>query len=360
MLALFLPWFPPGDGTKAVCAVVAQLLKAMTALARHAVRTRLRANSYFEPSGLTVQVPSKAQHDSPTNIPVNNSYHLSEPAAPAGPGFNSRADANLPLSHVTLLTCPGVQSEVAPSSQFAFQLSPKEALASLQTFGRGSDKLASVLDHDSFIEFQVWFSASLWKRSAAGVPATAHAALLAQKVTCSLQKLFIREQDSAPVDIAMLSANHLCSRLSDFYQDASVRFSDAVLTMHFRKDHLAADLAKLRTYPLHSHFVSTLDGNDWIYRKLRNKMQAAWPQCLLLAGTGTMETVEYVYRETSPGRSSARGMGVPGRVCGVSQALTAWEPSQPADISREAFFPGYIRPTAKRKRITLKLALESS
>jgi hypothetical protein len=48
------------------------------------------------------------------------------------------------------------------------------------------------------------------------------------------------------------------------------------------------------------------------------------------------------------------------RVCGISQALTAWEPSQPADISREAFFPGYIRPTAKRKRITLKLALESS
>jgi hypothetical protein len=47
-------------------------------------------------------------------------------------------------------------------------------------------------------------------------------------------------------------------------------------------------------------------------------------------------------------------------VCGISQALTAWEPGQQADISREAFFPGYIRPTAKRKRITLKLALESS
>jgi hypothetical protein len=55
--------------------------------------------------------------------------------------------------------------------------------------------------------------------------------------------------------------------------------------MHFRKDHLAADLAKFRTYALHSHFVSTLDGNEWIYGQLRKKMQAAWPQCLLLAAT---------------------------------------------------------------------------
>jgi hypothetical protein len=77
------------------------------------------------------------------------------------PGCDSLADVNLPLSHANLLTCPGVPSVVAPSSQFAFQLSSKEALASLQTFGGGSDKSASVLDHDSFIEFQEWFSASL-------------------------------------------------------------------------------------------------------------------------------------------------------------------------------------------------------
>jgi hypothetical protein len=81
----------------------------------------------------------------------------------------------------------------------------------------------------------------------------------------------------------MLSANDLRSRLSSFYQDASVRFSAAVLTMHFCKDHLAADLAKFRTYALHSHFVSNLDGNEWIYGQLHKKMHAAWPQCLLLA-----------------------------------------------------------------------------
>jgi hypothetical protein len=190
---------------------VAQLLEAMTALARHAVRTPLRANSYFEPSGATAQVPPMAQHVSPTNMPVNISSHHSEQAAPVVPGCDSLADVNLSLSHANPLTCPGVPSMVAPSSQFAFQLSSKEALASLQTFGGGSDKSASVLDHDSFIEFQEWFSASLWKLSAAGVPATAHAALLAQKLTGPLQKLFIREQDSASVDIAMRSANVLRS-----------------------------------------------------------------------------------------------------------------------------------------------------
>jgi hypothetical protein len=50
---------------------VAPLLEAMTALARHAVRTPLRANSYFELSGSTAQVPPMAQHVSPTNMPVN-------------------------------------------------------------------------------------------------------------------------------------------------------------------------------------------------------------------------------------------------------------------------------------------------
>jgi hypothetical protein len=162
---------------------VSKLLEAMTALARHAVRTPLRANSYFEPSGSTAQVPPMTQHVSPTNIPVNNYSNHSELATHVVPGRDSLADVNLPLSHANLLTCPGVPSVVAPSSQFAFQLSPKEALDSLQTFGGGSDKSASVLDHDSFIEFQEWFSASLWKLSAAGVPATAHAALLAQKLT---------------------------------------------------------------------------------------------------------------------------------------------------------------------------------
>jgi signal transduction histidine kinase len=39
---------------------VAQLLEAMTALARHTVRTPLRANYYFEPFGSTAQVPPMA------------------------------------------------------------------------------------------------------------------------------------------------------------------------------------------------------------------------------------------------------------------------------------------------------------
>jgi hypothetical protein len=54
----------------------------MTALAHHAARTPLRANSDLEPSGLTAQVPPMSRHVSPTDIPVNNSSHHSELAAP--------------------------------------------------------------------------------------------------------------------------------------------------------------------------------------------------------------------------------------------------------------------------------------
>jgi hypothetical protein len=106
---------------------VAKLLEAMTALACHAVRTPLLANSYFEPFGSTAQVPPMAQHVSPTNIPENNSSNHSELATPVVPGCDPLPDVNLPLSHANLLTCPGVPSVVAPSSQFAFHLSPKRS-----------------------------------------------------------------------------------------------------------------------------------------------------------------------------------------------------------------------------------------
>jgi hypothetical protein len=121
---------------------VSKLLEAMTALARLAVRTPVRENSCFEPSGSIAQVPPMVQHVSPTNIPVNIPSHHSELVVPAVPGCDSLAEVNLPLSHANLLTCPGVPSMVAPSSQFAFQLSPNEALTSLQTFGGGSDKMS--------------------------------------------------------------------------------------------------------------------------------------------------------------------------------------------------------------------------
>jgi hypothetical protein len=251
-----------------------ELLTAVTALARHVVCSHSECtHTSVEPTGSVLSASPAMPSVRPTNVPVNTISCVPAPAV--SPGFRVVSVAGL----------PGPPSGCAPSAPFSFQLSPKEALASLLPFGGNSEKSALVLDNDSFIEFQEWFSASLWKLSAAGVPAEAHAALLAQKLTGPLQKLFIREQDIAPVNIAALSANDLRSRLSGFYQDATVRFSDAVLTMHFRKEHLAQDIAKFRTYALHSHFVSTLDGNEWIYSQLRRKMHGAWPQCLMLAAT---------------------------------------------------------------------------
>jgi hypothetical protein len=110
------------------------------------------------------------------------------------------------------------------------------------------------------------------------------------------QKLFIRELEMAPVLLTTLSANDLRSRLSGLYQVASVRFSDAVLDMRFRKGHLAQDIAKFRTYALHSHFSSTLDKNEWIYAQARKKMQAGWPQCFLLASTEFQLTLDPTLR----------------------------------------------------------------
>jgi hypothetical protein len=139
---------------------------------------------------------------------------------------------------------------VALASQFSFQLSPKEALASLQSFSASSGKSSTVLNNDTFIDLQEWVSSSVWKLSAAGVPAEAHAALLAPKLFGPIQKLLIRDLQVAPVQLTTVSVSDMC----------------------FCREHLAEDIAKFRTYALHSHFSSSLGKNEWIYAQLCEKM----------------------------------------------------------------------------------------
>jgi hypothetical protein len=128
----------------------------------------------------------------PTNTSENAFSSLSGQDAFAG---NSSARV---FSGEVLPLPPSAPAGVPSVSQFTFQLSPKEALASLQPFSGSSDRSSSVLDNDTFIDLQEWFSASVWKLSAAGVPADAHAALLTQKLFGPIQKLFIRELEMTP------------------------------------------------------------------------------------------------------------------------------------------------------------------
>jgi hypothetical protein len=233
-----------------------QLLDAVTALAHHVVRSPLaRATSDFELTGSPVMVPSAVPPVSQSNTPVN-SFHICSAQAASADHFVART-----LSCEELPPPPVAPPGVACAQQFSIQLTPKEALASLQSFSGSSDKTSEILDNDTFIEFQDWFSASLWKLSVAGVSAE----VMAQKLFGPIRKLFIRELEIAPVNLATLSVNDLRSRLSGLYPDTSVRFSDAILTMVFHKEHLARDIAKFRIYALHSNFASTLDRNEWIY-----------------------------------------------------------------------------------------------
>jgi hypothetical protein len=186
-------------------------------------------------------VPSAVPPVSQPNTPVN-SFHIYSAQAASADHFVART-----LSCEELPQPPVAPPGVACAQQFSIQLTPKEALASLQSFSGSFDKTSDILDNDTFIEFQDWFSASLWKLSVAGVFAEVHAALLAQKLCGPTQKLLIRELEIAPVSLATLSVNDHRSRLSSLYPDASVRFSDAILTMVFHKEHLARDIANFAT-----------------------------------------------------------------------------------------------------------------
>jgi hypothetical protein len=171
----------------------ARLLKHVTGLARHLVRSpEARAMSTSDLAGSSFSAPLAVPLVRPTNISGNAFSTLSGQDASAG---NSSARV---FSGEVLPLPPHPPAGVTSVSQFTSQLFPKEALANLQSFSGSSDKSSTVLDNDTFIDFQEWFSASFWKLSAAGVPADAHAALLAQFFFGPIQKLFFRELEMAP------------------------------------------------------------------------------------------------------------------------------------------------------------------
>jgi hypothetical protein len=120
-------------------------------------------------------------------------------------------------------------------------------------------KNASVLNHEAFIDFQEWFDSSVWKLSSAGVPVDAHVKLLSQKRVGPLQKVCMREQQENGYNLSDLTVEELQSRLSALYHDAKLKFTDAVLLMSFRREHLAQDITKFRTYALHSSFANSID-----------------------------------------------------------------------------------------------------
>jgi hypothetical protein len=125
-----------------------QLLDAVTVLARHVVRSPLaRATSDFELTGSPVMVPSAVPPVSQPNTPVN-SFHICSAQAASADHFVART-----LSCEELPPPPVAPPGVGCAQHFSIQLTPKEALVSLQSFSGSSDNTSEILDNDTFIEF---------------------------------------------------------------------------------------------------------------------------------------------------------------------------------------------------------------
>jgi hypothetical protein len=100
-------------------------------------------------------VPSSVPLVRPTNTPAN-SFQICSAQAASVDCFVARTLFARNCLRLLLLRLELRVHNSFPSS------SPKEALASLQSFSSSSDKMSDVLDNDTFIDFQDWFSASLW------------------------------------------------------------------------------------------------------------------------------------------------------------------------------------------------------
>jgi hypothetical protein len=98
-------------------------------------------------TGSPVMVPSAVPPVSQPNTPVN-SFHICSAQAASADHFVART-----LSCEELPPPPVAPPGVGCAQHFSIQLTPKEALVSLQSFSGSSDNTSEILDNDTFIEF---------------------------------------------------------------------------------------------------------------------------------------------------------------------------------------------------------------
>ena len=210
-------------------------------------------------------------HDMGPWARMSNASQLPERHVRSG-GLPSPPRANA-LMHTTL--------PVPPSTMSIYQ----KVITMVEPFYGNKDKTAAHLDCNMFIPFQEWFEQVEWKLASAGADARTQVFLTTQRLAGPALSTFMQRQRIERWDVASFDMPTLRDKLSSMFQDAQVVFSRKVQDMVFRASHLAQDVQTWRTYVMHSTYARAMDGDKMLMTLLREKMNKAHPQCLVIAQT---------------------------------------------------------------------------
>jgi hypothetical protein len=158
----------------------------------------------------------------------------------------------------------------------------KDILGTIDMFFGNANKHALILDDDYLVPFQRWFQSAVWKLKTGGVSEQQLVPLLCQRLSGPILTALMDRQAIEGFDLATLSLDAFRAKLSGMFADAEAKFTQLALDMRFRPAQLATDLQTLRTYLTHSSLTSSLD-TDFVFSLVRGKLNAAYPNCLLIA-----------------------------------------------------------------------------
>jgi hypothetical protein len=196
--------------------------------------------------------------------------------APAG------AARPAPVVGLQLLQPP--ETNVPPVARVGPVVPIKDILSTIDMFYGNANKHALVLDDEYLVPFQRWFQSAVWKLKTGGVSAQQLVPLLCQRLSGPVLNALMDRQAIEGFDLATLSLDAFRAKLSGMFADAEAKFTQLALDMRFRPAQLATDLNTFRTYLAHSSLTSSLD-TEFVFSLVRSKLNAAYPNCLLIAQT---------------------------------------------------------------------------
>ena len=199
---------------------------------------------------------------------------------PRSPAPRLRNEDALPL--------PGPPASPAP---FLSTLSVKDALSQLDSISGNKDRSSRVIDPDELLHCADWLDASAWKLTTAGIPECHHAGLLVQKLTGPLLVAFRSRAVAETWDMRM-TATQFRERLLSLFAVREVAFTNKLIDMPFRLDHLVSDIQNFRVLAMHSAFAKCLDDNQYLLDLVRKKLNAAVPNALVIAATRYQLTLD--------------------------------------------------------------------
>ncbi len=221
--------------------------------------------------------------------PVHASEQLAPADAPLVPAAVSAQPTGVvhgsrtPLAVTPLSLPPRTIPSPGNVQQRTTDVRFKDVLGMLDTF-RGTDNATdTVVDDGSFISFHEWLRNSLCTLRSTRQPPSTYVTALCHKLAGPARTEFFELCERDSVDFETLSPAQFEAQFSQLYHHAAAKYTQLAHDMHFDASRTQHGVQTWRSYVMHSSWRRNLDNNEFLCDLLREKLNDAYPNCLLIA-----------------------------------------------------------------------------